>query len=221
MNSVEHFLNRLSAEKFENCFNPYSDNCPIHDNVLAPQIRRRNLSKVLHALLKEPYVDLWVGRDLGYKGGRRTGLALTDEYSIDAYAKHLNVRSFERGTKGLAVKERTASNIARILEVANCQVMTWNVFPFHPHQAGKAFSNRNHTREEAERGFNYLREIISLLSIRRVVAIGNDAAKWTKNLGPQHYQVRHPSYGGQNEFLQQMEDIYSVRRQSEKQMRLF
>ena len=51
-----------------------------------------------------------------------------------------------------------------------------------------------------------------MLRPRRVVAIGNDATKSAlkiAGIGPV-VQVRHPSYGGQREFIQQVACVYDV-----------
>ena len=47
---------------------------------------------------------------------------------------------------------------------------------------------------------------------QRLIAIGNDAAHTAHRLasGGQVVQVRHPSYGGQTEFLSQMRTLYRL-----------
>ncbi|WP_368649860.1 uracil-DNA glycosylase [Brucella intermedia] len=220
MNAIEHFVNRIAAERLESCFNPYADICPVHDQPLAPNIRRDNLAKALFALSSKPRIDVWIGRDLGYKGGRRTGLALTDEFSLGAYANHLSLKSFKRSTIGAAVKERTATNVVQILEGVDTPIFTWNVFPFHPHNYSDPFSNRQHTVEEAKKGLTFLEEILGILNVNRIIAIGNDAAKWTSGVHCEHHHVRHPSYGGQTEFLRQMSDIYSIKKSGDAQLHL-
>ena len=52
----------------------------------APAIRRSNLGLVLEAALAGGISSLWIARDLGHRGGRRTGLALTDEVHLPAHA---------------------------------------------------------------------------------------------------------------------------------------
>jgi hypothetical protein len=51
-----------------------------------------------------------------------------------------------------------------------------------------------------------------MLRPRRLVAIGNDATKSAMRIagiGPV-VQVRHPSYGGQREFIQQVACVYDL-----------
>lgn len=221
MSHLESFVERIAAVKLDNCFNPYSDTCEVFDRRSAPLIRRQNLLRILGALNRAGEVDVWVGRDLGYRGGRRTGLALTDEHSLDLYASHLKVASLERSTNGPPVKERTAANVYRVLTAVKVPVLTWNVFPLHPHESGKPMSNRQHTRAEAELGFNFLEELCNLFPVRNLIAIGNDAAAWTQRLALRNFCVRHPSYGGQAIFLKQMGEIYGQRIQNQSQGELF
>jgi hypothetical protein len=184
-------------------------------------IRRVNLLKILRVLEKSQAVDLWVGRDLGYRGGRRTGLALTDECSLHLYASHLGLSSLDRSTSGPPVKERTAENIFKILQIADVSILTWNVFPLHPREAGKPFTNRQHTKAEASVGFDFLQKLGELFQVRNVIAIGNDAAIWTRRLNARNICVRHPSYGGQSIFLDQMRQIYQLPELKKSQGELF
>ena len=65
-----------------------------------------------------------------------------------------------------------------------------------------------------EAGEEILTELMRLLSPKRVIAIGNDAARSISRIAESDraLQVRHPSYGGQNEFLHQMRTIYKDQR---------
>ena len=79
--SVRDFIEQLAKLRFDGVFNPYADICPEHDKADAPAIRRRNLAFALEAALNCRVESLWIARDLGYRGGRRTGLALTDDFT--------------------------------------------------------------------------------------------------------------------------------------------
>jgi hypothetical protein len=79
------FVAALSQINMEGRSNPYNHCCDVHDLANAPAVRRRNLRTYLSAI--EQLGDIiWMGRDLGYRGGRRTGLALTDECRLNAVA---------------------------------------------------------------------------------------------------------------------------------------
>ena len=101
------FVASLSELKFDNAFNPYTSRCDVHDVDDAPQRRRTMLLAVLTVAVTQDVDSIWIGRDLGYRGGRRTGLALTDDAHTQEYAARWGVhfprthaRSDSYGTDG-------------------------------------------------------------------------------------------------------------------------
>ena len=149
--------------------------------------------------------SLWIGRDPGHRGGRRTGLAFTDDVHLHEHAKRWGL-SIVRATRGPKISERTAAVIWKALSRMESPVFLWNVFPLHPHQPGNPFSNRPHNAHERRIGEEFLAELIPLLQPRRLVAIGNDAASSARRLADRQeiIKVRHPSHGGQAKFLAQI-----------------
>lgn len=210
--SVRDFIEQLAKLRFNGVFNPYADICPEHDKADAPAIRRRNLAFALEAALNCRVESLWIARDLGYRGGRRTGLALTDDLHLAEHAKLLHSPSFARSTKGPAVAERTASVIWEALMAVQQPIFLWNVFPLHPHEPGSPMSNRRHTRAERQACRPLLMWLLENLRPRSVLAIGRDAQLALVDLQVEAVQIRHPSYGGQSEFLNSVFSHYGVRR---------
>lgn len=209
--SLHPFVQAVAALRFDNCFNPYVDRCEVHDRGDAPNCRVTALSAMVEAAAREPIDAIWVGRDLGYRGGRRTGLALTDDVHIDRHAKRWDLVA-ERPTIGAAVAERTAAIIWGMLGDIDSRVFLWNVFPLHPHKPDEPFTNRQHNARERRAGEDVLRELITLLKPARIVAIGNDAAAAAGRVADVMpvICVRHPSYGGQTEFMRQIADLYGA-----------
>lgn len=205
------FVEELSRMHFANTFNPYSNRCIVHDRVLAPVIRSETLRAILEVAAVRGVDSIWLGRDLGYRGGRRTGLALTDDIHIDDHADRWRV-SAERPTIGDLYRERTATVVWRVLSRIKLPVFLWNVFPLHPFKPGNPFSNRLHNNRERTAGIQILERLVVLLQPRRLVAIGSDAACAVRSLstGRDSECVRHPSYGGQAVFVSRMSEVYDL-----------
>ena len=210
MNTTE-FVNALCDLNFEDVFNPYSNQCPVYDLPHAANLRKRTLLAMLNEAAQCEVDSLWIGRDLGYRGGRRTGIALTDDVHLKLYANRWGIE-IQRPTKGPPIGERTATVIWSVLALVKPSIVLWNVFPLHPHERGNPFSNRAHNSLEGKIGEEFLAALLLMLKPARLIAIGNDAANVALRIAGTRevFKVRHPSYGGQTEFLQQIRSLYYV-----------
>jgi uracil-DNA glycosylase len=137
-------------------------------------------------------------------------LALTDEVHLDAYSTLFRGLAVEKATKGPAVGERTANVIWRMLSRIGEPVFLWNVFPLHPHEPDDPMSNRCHTARERAACGDFFHGLIEMLRPEKIIAIGGDAHRAVESLGISSIQVRHPSYGGQNVFIRQIEQAYEL-----------
>lgn len=203
------FVAALSAIRLAGVFNPYRDRCGVHDLANAPALRRANLRAYLMATEALEVDTIWMGRDLGYRGGRRTGLALTDELRLTEFARAYPGVSLSKATRGPAVAERTAAEIWEVLCRLARPPLLWNVFPFHPHEPGDPLTNRRFSAAELAQVTDLNRALVDWLGIKRVICIGQDAATYARSLGVAVECVRHPSYGGVRDFRAGMDRLYA------------
>ena len=214
------FVSALAEVRLPSVFNPYSDRCPIHDRADAVKTRRNNLEVFLQGALKAKVETIWVARDLGYRGGRRTGVPLTDEIHLDVMGRLFGNIELKRATRGPVVAERTAAVVWRVLSRIRRPVVLWNVFPFHPHEPNDPLSNRCHTSAERLITLPLFQILIEMFQPQRLVAIGRDAQLALKDINVPVTTVRHPSYGGQNEFIAGLYELYGVDDQAELKLDL-
>lgn len=210
MTEPSSLVQALSEIELDHVFNPYLRRCDLHDRQDAPARRRSNLQAALTAAVEQQVRTVWIARDLGYRGGRRTGLPLTDEVHLDSFNALYNGIGLRRATKGPAMAERTAAIIWQMLRRIAQPVFFWNVFPLHPHEPAEPMSNRCHTARERRVCERFLYEVLDLLQPTSVVAVGGDAYRAMDRLGIESLYVRHPSYGGQSTFTRQIEAAYSL-----------
>ena len=107
--------------------------------------------------------------------------------------------------------ERTAAIIWRVLQQIDQPVSLWNIFPLHPFEPGDPLSNRCHTRAEREMFSDVLFTLLDMLRPQRIIGIGRDAQKALADMSLDCHAVRHPSYGGQAEFISSMFALYGLK----------
>lgn len=210
MKTPRTFANALADTSLKAVFNPYSDHCALHDRVDGAHVRKRNLVHCLEAAIEARVDTIWIARDLGYRGGRRTGVPLTDEVHLTSASTLMGGIALDRATRGPAVAERTAAVVWRVLTRVGAPVVLWNIFPLHPHENDDPLTNRCHSRAERDVTWPFLTALIAMVAPRRIVAIGRDAGLALARIDIPVMTVRHPSYGGQTEFIAGIHAIYGL-----------
>ena len=205
------FVKALQDLESDHVFNPYKDRCPVYDREDAPQQRSKILLSVLEAALAQPLEALWLGRDFGYRGGRRTGLAFTDDEHLPEHAGRWGL-TLQNATRGGMAGERSARAVWNVLSRVDAPVFLWNVFPLHPHDPDNPFSNRKHNARERASGEGILSQLVHMLEPSRIVAVGRDAACTASRLFGRYeiLAVSHPSHGGQKIFTDRMSEWYGL-----------
>ena len=199
------FLFVLRAMRFEHAFNPFAERCAVHDGAKASERRAEILLAMLAAAERRGTRSLWLGRDFGWRGGRRSGLAFTDDLHFSQHLAHFGLKA-ARPTKGPPMTERTAAAVWDALRGSEETFFLWNVFPLHPHPPGAPFSNRAHNAAERAAAEAILSALIGLLRPARIIAVGRDAEKAAARIAPgvERVALRHPSFGGEARFRAQI-----------------
>ncbi|MBB3160099.1 uracil-DNA glycosylase [Rhizobium laguerreae] len=214
------FFNSLFELELDNVFNPYKHICGFHDVENSPYVRRQNIQLFFESARSAKVSTLWIGRDLGYRGGRRTGLPLTDEGNLNRLARVMNESRFRQATRGAIWPERTARVVWDMLAEINQPVFLWNVFPYHPHGPNSEMENRSHTSRERFITAGFLKYVLDTLKPDTIVSIGRDAHTAVNSIGYNCIPVRHPSYGGQTDFIGAIAKIYNLRLLAKKATQL-
>lgn len=221
-NKLKSFIHEVSNQDFKNSFNPYKDTCENFDTQNSCKVRKKNLEKYLNYFSKLDSIDLWIGRDLGYKGGRRTGIPFTSENNIETLNLKLGLDLKVVSKNKIISSEVSANTIWEIFSDLPNNIIFWNIYPFHPHETNNQLSNRKFNREEEIFGLKILYSLITSLKIKRIICIGNDSANSLKKIKIADIpieNVRHPSYGGVTIFKNQMKNLYQIN--NKRQMNLF
>lgn len=172
-------------------------------------IRRRNLRLYLQELDASGPRLLLVGEAVSHRGGRLTGIPFVSESvmlgGVDL-GTGARVLGADRGYRKADLSTRLSTEASATMvwgTIRNIEPLPllWNAFPFHPFVAGNPFSNRMPTPAELEIGERFVMWLIHLFAIKRVAAIGNQAAITLTRLGIAHEKVRHPSQGGKTKFV--------------------
>ena len=202
--NASKLVDELAKLQLPNVFNPYRDKCVVADHDRSCAIRKQNLVSFIEAAALRGGA-LWIARDLGYRGGRRTGVAMTDEVHLEVLNKRWGL-ALKKATAGPIVIERTARAVwDQIISNAEFPFL-WNVFPLHPHEPEDPFTNRKHNVTEREVGLRIISQVVELISPSKIVTIGSDARTALRRLGISATCVRHPSYGGEREFAKGIRD---------------
>ena len=178
-------------------------------NIYSSSIQAENITKYLNYYTEIRPHHILVGEAPGYKGCGKTGIPFVDEYTIsenDFLKKKLNLESL--GNE----KERTSSLIWKNFgkQIIVNKILFWNIFPFHPHLKDKLNSNRTPRSEELQEGLNILKKLLCILEIDKenVFCIGMSAYSTIFNEDPKNY-LRHPSYGGQELFIEKFSKLFN------------
>jgi uracil-DNA glycosylase len=205
---IRLLLDQLAAlPGSDRLFNPYAESQP------GGETRRQNCALYLDDMLKRQPQTVMVFEAPGYRGCRFSGVPVTSE--------RIMLRGIEQwGLFGEGYcptsdipggyAEMTATILWEALQqYADQPPLIWNTVPLHPHQPGKALSNRTPTIGEQRAGAALIDDVIALFRPSRVLAVGRTAQNMLAERGVDALPLRHPSQGGKPDFVRALREAYS------------
>ena len=197
---LDSFISRLGSTPAPiHAFNMYSF------DLAANAVRRRNLGLYLRQMLEKQPEALLVGEAPGYRGCRWTGVTFMSEDILLRGVEPVGMFGAHRGysTTGESVKpwkEISATIVWKSLAKLKHLPVLWAAYPFHPHRPNEPLTNRPPTKEELKLGEWFIKELVAIFAIKKVIAVGNHAEATLTNLGFTVPKIRHPANGGANQF---------------------
>jgi hypothetical protein len=220
---IRNLVDLLNSKPSGNSFNPWHDLDRENDiGPDGPKIRREQFIHYLEARLHRARFCL-IGEALSYQGGHFTGIPMTSERILLGFQKEKGVHPGDV-LPGL-IPERTSNpeimpegfNEPTATIVWGCllkaglkgtEIVFWNAFPWHPFEPAKGIlSNRRPTRGELSCGFEIMETFLRLFSNTKAIAMGKVAASSLERLKRDFDSVRHPAYGGANQFRTQFSEL--------------
>lgn len=211
-NQIGALIRDLSgAELAGDAFNQYAPGDA--NNV----IRRANLRLYLRALAARRPKALLLMEAPGYRGCRLTGVPVTSRKVLLERLPALGMFGREAGYRDVAdagfervYGEQSATIVWNALADLRALPLIWNAFPFHPHRAKKADSNRKPRLGELVIGAEFLRRLLAMWDFDQVIAVGNVAYETLQRLNLDCQKVRHPAHGGKHDFVAGLAESLSI-----------
>jgi hypothetical protein len=165
------------------------------------QIRRNNLKVYLTKMKNLNPKYLLLGEAPGYKGCRLSGIGFTSEKVLfdNPFFQNEQIEFINETDK--LESEISATIVWSEISKLTSKPLIWNIFPFHPHSVADIQSNRTPTNTELEEGKRFLRDLLQIFEIQKVIALGRKPESQLTDIAIPSAYVRHPANGGKNLFI--------------------
>ena len=152
---------------------------------------------------------LLVGEAPGYKGCRITGIPFTSGRVFYDISHPMLADLKEKIVLPSIESENTASIVWNFLADKETTPLFWNSFPFHPHPKDISNKNRAPNADELAFGSRILNDLHRIYRPELVAGVGQKGVAALEKIFPtQKIQyIRHPSYGGKEQFIRGMSSV--------------
>ena len=206
MKTINDFIDYIAEVKVSTTANNI-----YQGDTIATNKRKFNLKNYLSLMKDIKPTCLLLGEAPGYKGCGVTGIPFTSEEilnEIDFFKKG----EFHFINKPNNLEKENSASIfwGELVKYSNLPLI-WNIYPFHPFNKGNNKSNRKPNAQELKSGLVILEELLKLFPVTKILAVGRVSERKIKNLKVQSVYVRHPSYGGKNDFVRGIRENLTIR----------
>ena len=219
---MKNFFKSLKTIKSDNIFNPWFCHDMQNDiNVNSHSIRYLQLKQYLSERKNAKY--LLLAEALGYQGGHFSGIPMTSERILLGKLEHKSInpehvftgikplRTSKPSVKKDGFTEPTATIVWERLIRSGFDMkefIFWNAFPWHPYNPKKGIlSNRTPSDAELEKGKSVMNELLSIMNVTKIIAVGEKARVQLEKTGIYAPAVRHPANGGAGKFREQIINV--------------
>lgn len=152
---------------------------------------------------------LLVGEAPGHKGCGVTGIPFTSGTAFECGVHPLLKQLKPLISLPHVESENTATIVWEHLASKQNTPLFWNSFPFHPHPQSNQARNRAPTNDEIDEGVRYLREVREWYKPDVVASVGWKGMRGLTEAfpGEEFLYIRHPSFGGKNDFIRGLENV--------------
>jgi len=232
---IDYFVDEILAksETPEMSLNMYQLKWENEENANIAKIRRENLRFYLEKMKKLKPSYLFVGEAPGRWGCFQTGIPFTDIKILNEHQffqeRKKELSELDYVNNNFLHKKETESEITSsdIWEQLNILLqkglklpLLWNIYPFHPatkktcnETSADKRKNGHPTSKECNIGIKILFDLLDCFNnIKKIYPIGKKASDtFQEKFLAVGNVLRHPSYGGSEEFRKQFNEIYQIK----------
>ena len=197
MTKITAFIQSLKEQPHsQKLFNPYIDTDLANNLECYLRMMRQQKGRKILLVCEAP----------GYLGCRLTGIPFSSCHLIRNSSHPFLKRLNKRVKLQSETRENSAQAVWQYLSGNEIVPLFWNAFPFHPHKLKAPTTNRKPSSMEIRLGVQFLKALADIYKVEKVASVGKSGLQAAQLAFPVSdiIYIRHPSYGGKNDFINGM-----------------